>query len=223
MIGNGLPPGRVQDFPAVARRIERALEERDWSQRELARKSGLNASQVSNLLRRLKEGGGVSPATVGKIAAALGVSFQYVLFGVERSASDVAEAHRVSQGVAAIQQTELAGMGPVKIARRPGTERDANGEDSADSPLEMALFDAMDRKVFTARDFDAARGAVRESQPCAGLIDGLDEAQLLKFAKSLLTAARWLRTAGEEVLPIRVVFHANLVALRDDSVGASPE
>lgn len=62
---------------SFAERLKAAVEEKGWSQKVLAQRSGINAQQVGRLIRG--ERTRVEAETVRKLSRALGVSADYLL------------------------------------------------------------------------------------------------------------------------------------------------
>lgn len=76
---DGVPTDR--SWQSVAARIEHAQRARGWSQREVARRAGVNVSHVGNVLRRCRVGSGTSVESLRVIARALGVSEAWLIGG----------------------------------------------------------------------------------------------------------------------------------------------
>lgn len=71
----------------IAQRITHITTVNGWSQRELARRAGINVSQVGNILRTLRDGGDCNVETLRKIAVGASVTLPWLLTGASVEAA----------------------------------------------------------------------------------------------------------------------------------------
>lgn len=224
-LGVRLLGSQAVDAPSsIAARISEILVARKWSQRELARRSGLHPSQVGNVIRTLGGGRTVELLTLWRIAEGAGVRYRWLSLGENPRDGEVSDGIPLhKQGI-----TSLAEMLPrinknsaerTQVLKEGGLLQDP--KPGHETPLETAVFLEMDRREFTAEDFDAARFAAvnfSESQgrhgsaPLKGAeIDALVES-LRPLARSLLEAARGFRHDNVPPSPLGIWIRAALEA-----------